>query len=177
MQNVLSNSEPYAPSDDTIFFANYIRNETGNCALDIGTGSGYLAKILLRGFNFVVATDIALDSLRKAHSSIDNCICCSGANGLNTKFDLVVCNLPYLPSEKIRDTAVDGGKNGVEVGLEIIESVKNMIKKGGKFLFLVSSLTNYQELITKTEEFGFATKIIARKKIFFEELILVEAKK
>ena len=57
MQNVLSNSEPYAPSDDTIFFANYIRNETGNCALDIGTGSGYLAKILLRGFNFVVATD------------------------------------------------------------------------------------------------------------------------
>lgn len=177
MQNVLSKTEPYEPSDDTIFFANYIQNETGNCALDIGTGSGHLAKVLLQGFNFVVATDIGLDSLRKVYSSIDNCICCSGANALNTKFDLVVCNLPYLPSEKIHDTAVDGGKNGTEVGLQIIESVKTVIKKGGRFLFLVSSLTNYQELITKTEEFGFATKIIARKKIFFEELILVEAKK
>jgi len=44
-------------------------------------------------------------------------------------------------------------------------------------LFVTSSLANYEKLIKKTKELGFNVNIVARKKLFFEELILFEAKK
>jgi release factor glutamine methyltransferase len=37
-------------------------------------------------------------------------------------------------------------------------------------------LSNYQKLIDYAEKLGMKTTIIAKKKLFFEELILVEAK-
>jgi release factor glutamine methyltransferase len=42
-------------------------------------------------------------------------------------------------------------------------------------IFLTSSLANYTKLIKLTESLGFKVKIVATKKLFFEELILVEA--
>jgi release factor glutamine methyltransferase len=61
------------------------------------------------------------------------------------------------------------------VPLQIINSAKNAIKKGGKILYLTSSLANHKKLLEETEYIGFYTKIVATKKLFFEELILVEA--
>ena len=174
LQNNYS-SNTYQPAEDTFFLADYIKNEKGSSALDIGTGSGYLAKILSQNFSLVVATDIDYDSLRSYHGS-QNSICCNGADALYHEFDLVVCNMPYLPSQEISDKTIDGGKEGVKVPLNIIESAKNCIKKGGKILFLTSSLANYYTLIAKTMQLGFDCSIVARKKLFFEELILVQAK-
>ena len=177
MQNKLSKSEYYSPAEDTIFLANQIQNEKGQFALDIGTGSGYLAKVLLPNFDLVVATDIIFDTAKKAHSAIENCVCCNAADALHAEFDLIVCNMPYLPSDKITDVTVDGSHEGVTVPLKIIKSAKNVLKKGGKILFLTSSLANYKELLKQTESLGFKVRIIATTKMFFEEIILVEATK
>jgi release factor glutamine methyltransferase len=106
---------------------------------------------------------------------VENCICCRSADPLAIKFDLVICNLPYLPSEEIIDPSVDGLDQGVLVPLQIIKSAKNIIKKGGKMLFITSSLANYKKLLEEAESLGFYAKIIATKKMFFEELILVQA--
>ena len=65
----------------------------------------------------------------------------------------------------------------VIIPLKIIKSAKNRLKPGGKFLFVTSSLSNYQKLVENTEKEGFDVKIIAKKKLFFEELILVEMRK
>ena len=46
MQNKLTKTEYYSPAEDTLFFAEYIQNEKGKYALDIGTGSGYQAALL-----------------------------------------------------------------------------------------------------------------------------------
>lgn len=175
MQNKLSKSDYYFPAEDSIFFANQIQNEKGKFALDIGTGSGYLAKVLMPNFDLVIATDISFDATKKAHSVIENCVCCNAADALRTKFDLIVCNMPYLPSDKITDVTVDGSHEGVTVPLNIIKSAKNLVKKGGKMLFLTSSLANYKELLKQTKSLGFQVRISATKKMFFEELILVEA--
>ncbi len=91
------------------------------------------------------------------------------------KFDLVICNMPYLPSEEIIDRTVDGLDDGLIVPLQIIKSAKNVIKKEGKMIYLTSSLANHTKLLEETTHLGFHTKIIATKKMFFEELILVEA--
>jgi len=176
LQSKLSKSETYSPAEDTFFLAEYLKNEKGKNALDIGTGSGYLIPILSKNFSFVVATDISFESLKSQKSKLSS-ICCNGADALQCKFDLIVCNLPYLPSEKISDQTIDGGLEGVEVPIKIIKSAKQCLKKDGKFLFLTSSLANYKRLVEKTKTLGFNVKILSRKKLFYEELILIEAKK
>ena len=172
-----SYGEYYQPAEDTLFFADNIRDEKGKASLDMGTGSGFLAKILANNFGLVVATDINLVALRKAHESVENCVCCNAADALNLDFDLVVCNLPYLPSDEISDPAVDGLKEGVEIPMKLIRSASNLLKNNGKLIYMTSSLANYLELIKRTEQLGFSTKILAKKKLFFEELILVECMK
>lgn len=174
MQNKLS--DIYTPAEDTFFLAECIEKERGESALEIGTGSGYLAGILQKNFDFVVATDIDFGVLRGQAAKIQNKICCDGANALGKKFDLIVCNLPYLPSEKIIDKTTDGGPEGLLVPLGIIESANHCIKPGGKMLFLTSSLANYQKLIEKVQSLGFSATIMAKKKLFFEELIIMEMK-
>ena len=173
MQKESQNSY-YVPAEDSIFIANYLENQKGKSALDIGTGSGILAKVLSKNFELVVATDIDIFALKKAHEIVDNCICCNSADALNASFDLVVCNLPYLPSEKLLDRTVDGLQEGIEIPGMIIKSAIQRIGKGGRLVFLTSSHANYNFLIELCTSLGFDTKIVTKKKLFYEELLLVE---
>ncbi len=168
-------TDTYTPAEDTFFLADHIINEKGHSALEIGTGSGYLAKILEKNFALVVATDVDINVFKSHANRLQNSICCDGASALGTKFDLVVCNLPYLPSDKITDKAVDGGPEGLLVPNRIIKSASTCLRTGGKMLYLTSSLVNYQKLMEKTESLGFSSNILAKKKLFFEELLIVEA--
>ena len=54
MENKFLQNDEYPPSEDTFFIANNIENEKGDYALDIGSGSGYLTKLLSKNFAFVV---------------------------------------------------------------------------------------------------------------------------
>ncbi len=157
--------------------ADNIENEKGNFALDIGSGSGYLTKLLSENFSFVVGTDINYEVLKNQTYSTKNLICCNGSDALKVKFDLIVCNLPYLATDEILDIATDGGTEGLEIPLKIIKSAIPCLNTTGKFLFVTSSLSNYQELINATKKEGLTVKVIAKKKLFFEELIIIEAKK
>ena len=157
--------------------ADIIENEKGNFALDIGSGSGYLTKLLSDNFSFVVGTDINFDVLKQQTYQTKNLICCNGSDAINAKFDLIVCNLPYLATEEILDIATDGGVEGLEIPLKIIKSAVPCLNETGKFLFVTSSLSNYKAIIDATENLGLIVKIIAKKKLFFEELIIIEAKK
>ena len=176
MQSKLSNNESYPPSEDTYFLEDNLVNEKGNLALDIGTGSGYLTRILSKNFLQVIATDIDFGSLINQNHRIKNCICCDAAEVFNCKFDLIVCNMPYLQSDSILDRRVDGGKEGVEVPLKIIKSAIKCLNKSGKMLFVTSSLANYEKLLEESKKLGLELKIVAKKKLFFEELLLVLAK-
>jgi len=146
-------------------------------ALDVGSGSGYLTKLLSEKFSFVVGTDINFDVLKNQTYKTQNIVCCNGGDAIMSKFDLIVCNLPYLATDEILDIATDGGLEGFEIPKKIFDSVINNIQKGGKFIFVTSTLSNYQRLIDYTKKLGLNSKIIAKKKLFFEELILVESQK
>ncbi len=175
MQNKLS-TESYKPAEDTFFLEDHINNERGNCALDIGSGSGYLTKVLSKSFSIVVGTDVNFDALKIQSNKTTNLVCCNASDALLMKFDLIVCNMPYLASDEILDIATDGGPEGVVIPMKIISSAKNCLKPDGKFLFVTSSLSNYQKIVEKTKKLGLEVEILDKKKLFFEELILVQAK-
>ena len=175
MQTKSLKNEEYPPSEDTFFIAENIENEKGECALDIGSGSGYLTKLLSENFSLVVGTDINCKVLHHQSSyKTKNLICCNGSDALGIKFDFIVCNLPYLATDEILDIATDCGAEGFEIPKKIFDSVLNNLKEDGKFIFVTSSLSNYQKLIDYFQKLGMKTSIIAKKKLFFEELILVE---
>ena len=170
-------SDYYLPAEDSFFLADYIENKKGKTALDIGTGSGIIAKTLTQNFSLVVATDINVSALKKAHETVANCICCNAADALQSGFDLIVCNLPYLPSDKLLDPTVDGLHDGVVIPSMIIKSAGNLVAKNGQLIFLTSSLANYDALVYLCKSLGFETNIAAKKKLFYEELIIVECTK
>ena len=174
MHRKLLEAEPYPPSEDTFFLADHIKNEKGESALDIGSGSGYLSSILKESFSLVIGTDILFNVLKKRNYYTENIICCSGADVINHQFDLIVCNMPYLNTDDISDVRTDGGKSGLEIPMKIIDSAKSCIKPGGKFIYVTSSLSDFKKLILYTKLTGFDVSILAKKKLFFEELILVQ---
>ncbi|HJW20173.1 MAG TPA: HemK2/MTQ2 family protein methyltransferase [Candidatus Nitrosotalea sp.] len=170
-------SNYYVPAEDSFFFDDYLKDKTGKSVLDIGTGSGILANTLSKNFALVVATDVNIVALIKAHETIGNCICCSAADALHVSFDLIVCNLPYLPSDELLDPTVDGLHDGTEIPSMIIKSASQRIEKNGKMVFLTSSLAKYDALIKLSESLGFDVIIAAKKKLFYEELIIIECTK
>ena len=175
MHKKLSEIEPYPPSEDTLFLADYIKGESGESALDIGTGSGYLASILEKSFSLVVGTDLVFNILRKQEYLTVNNVCCNGADAINQQFDLIICNMPYLNTDEVLDVRTDGGKDGLEIPIKIIDSATPQVKPGGKFIYVTSSLSDFKKLVLHTELNGFDVSILAKKKLFFEELILVKA--
>ena len=174
MQTKYLKNDEYPPSEDTFFIVDNIENEKGKFALDVGSGSGYLTKLLSENFSFVIGTDINFDVLKNQTYKTKNLVCCNGSDALKIKFDFIVCNLPYLATSEIIDIATDGGKDGFEIPKKIFDSVIENMTDNGKFIFVTSSLSNYQKLIEYAQKLGLKTRIMAKKKLFFEELILVE---
>ncbi len=167
-------NDEYPPSEDTFFIAENIENEKGYFALDVGSGSGYLTNLLSENFFYVVGTDVNFDVLKNQTYKTENIVCCNGSDALKIKFDFIVCNLPYLATDEIIDIATDGGAEGFEIPKKIFDSVICNLTEDGKFVFITSSLSNYQKLIEYAQKLGLKTRILAKKKLFFEELILVE---
>lgn len=165
----------YARAEDTFLLEDGIRGASGRAALEIGSGSGYLTKALERSFDIVVGTDINLGALRAQTFAAQNPVCCDGADALARAFDLVICNMPYVASDGIRTRATDGGRGGVEVPLHIMRSAIPKIAPGGRFLFVTSSISNPERLVALSRSAGLETRTVMAKRLFFEELLLIEA--
>jgi len=184
----------YRPSDDTYILADTVKDIEGYRALEIGTGSGYIAGILADRFKYVIATDIDLKALFYAkysngrggyrsdgnnygsnYSNINNIeyICCNAADALRAEFDLIVINPPYLPSDKIDDPAVDGGEYGIEIAMDMLRSAIRVLAYNGSIYMILSSLARYDILIEYAKELGLHASIVSNKALWFEELMVI----
>lgn len=168
-------SDEYAPAEDTFLLADAVESHSGSAALDVGTGSGYLARRLAERFALVVATDINLPVLKSQTYPAPIRVCCHGASALRGPFDLAVCNPPYLATDEVLDLSTDGGRGGTEVPSSMIRTVAPLLRPGGRLVFVSSSLSDYRALILLCKELGMSASVVRRKRIFFEELVVVEA--
>jgi release factor glutamine methyltransferase len=165
----------YIPSDDTFLLAECMKQYRGRWALEIGVGSGVLLNLLEKNFANVAGSDIDLRALRHCRGRSGAMIaCCDAASAFVGSFDLIVSNPPYLPDDKVRDMTVHGGPAGIETTIHFIRSALPLLARGGKMLFVVSSLADSSALDQLVGENKMSKKVVMEKRVFYETLSVVE---
>ena len=114
----------YEPQEDSIFFKvyleKYLKENKINSFLEIGTGSGILAKTASRliGPEKITASDINPKAIEALKNEKFKTIHSSLFQKIKGKFDLIIFNAPYLPlnqrEPKDSRLATTGGEKGEE---------------------------------------------------------------
>jgi len=182
----------YEPSDDSFLLAENLNIKKGERVLEIGTGSGIVAMYASKFTDDIVATDINADAILLAEKNflandIKNIKLLFGdlfdpikdEFRDNEKFDVILFNTPYLPTEECEilednlNYAFDGGLDGRKVINRFLDQVKDYLNEGGRVQLVQSSLANIDETILRLEELGFDAEITANERFFFEEIVLI----
>lgn len=165
--------EEYEPAEDTFLLCDYAQSLYGGTALDIGSGSGYVTRLLEQNFEFVACTDISHGVLRSQTYPARNRVCCNAADALHCKFDVIVSNPPYLDTETIQFPETDGGPGGVTVPAMFVRSAAPLLASGGEMGMVVSSLSRYGDLVGLAGSLGLKAEIALRRRLFCEELYVL----
>ena len=175
----------YYPADDSFLLAENLEIDKQNKVLDLGTGCGLLAIIAADTAQHVIAIDInplAIKNTKynanlnktKVETLLGNLF-----DPIKGKFDLIIFNPPYLPSEMnsndIEEKSWNGGMNGRLILDQFLKEVDNFLESDGKIQFVQSSLANIDQTLEKLKSLNFIPKIIARKKFFYEKLVVIKA--
>ena len=181
----------YVPAEDSYLLAENLEIKEGQSVLEIGTGSGIVAMYASRLTDRITVSDINFDACELARknfedNNIENIEILFGnmfEPVENRKFDVILFNTPYLPTEDdevIDDTinyAFDGGLNGRKVIDLFLNEVGNHLNDGGIVQMIQSSLSGNEETLEKLDNLGFIAEIKASEHFFFEDITLINAYK
>lgn len=176
---------PYGPREDTLLLLEGLRNRTSARALEIGVGTGTVTRVLAEVAAVAVGTEIersalqaARDRLRSSGTGRPELVHAAGAAPFRDGvFDLVAFNPPYLPSAAPRDRAVNGGHQGIQVTLAALPDIRRVLRLQGQLLVVTSSQANVRALLRALATQGLEVQRMRSRKLFFEELFLLEAVK
>ena len=181
----------YVPAEDSYLLADNLEIKEGQSVLEIGTGSGIVAMYASRLTDDITVTDINFDACELARRNF-------AENGIenieilwgnlfevveNRKFDVILFNTPYLPTEddEVLDNTInyafDGGLNGRKVIDLFLNEVGNHLNDGGIVQMIQSSLSGNDETLARLDEMGFIAEIAASEHFFFEDITLINAYK
>ena len=183
----------YIPAEDSYLLAENLEIKPDQSVLEIGTGSGIVAMYASRLSDSITVTDINFDACELARKNFE----ANDIEGIeilfgnmfepveNRKFDVILFNTPYLPTEEgevLDDTinyAFDGGLglNGRKVIDLFLDEVGNHLNDGGIVQMIQSSLSGNEETLQKFDEMGFIAEIKASEHFFFEDITLINAYK
>jgi release factor glutamine methyltransferase len=181
----------YEPAEDSFLLAENMNVTKGDIVLDMGTGCGILAILAAQKTKKVMAIDINPYAITCAIKNAElNCVSeniefrCGDLfkpTKLGDKFSIILFNSPYLPSEPNEEKswigkAWAGGPNGRKVIDRFIIDAPNALTENGKILLIQSSLSDVEKTLERFSENNLLAKIIAKVKVPFEDIVLVEAK-
>ena len=134
------------------------RRPDSRSAVDVGTGSGCIAISLAAKIQNLrlVATDLSSEALEVArrnaqkYSVLDRVefCCCDLLPPEGRVYDLIVANLPYIPTDTMKalpvygrepTLALDGGQDGLEVVRRLIALAPECLSPGGMALLEIES--------------------------------------
>jgi len=174
--------EVYQPAEDSHLLARTAREYApGARALDVGTGSGYVAATLRDAGAAVVGTDRTPAACRQAREAGVAVVRATLADPFVTDaFDLVTFNPPYLPTpedvgfDDPMERALSGGPDGRQVIDPFLATVGRVLAPDGVVLLLASTLTDVDAVRDLARDAGFATARIAEESFPFERLVVLE---
>jgi release factor glutamine methyltransferase len=185
--------EVYEPAEDTFLIADYVAQivKETDTVLDMGTGCGLLAVIAAKKALKVVATDLNPHAIECARLNIKTNSLLGKVDARQgnlfkplqktEKFDLIIFNAPYLPSEPHEEKtcigrAWAGGHSGRQVIDRFIDDAPQYLKEEGRILLAQSTLADIEKTMTKFSKAGFEVSVVAEKKFPFETIVIVQAK-
>ncbi len=176
-----NNDEVYQPAEDTFLLLKAALAEAGpaDSVLEIGCGSGFISQELSPKVFRLLATDINPHAGRAARARGVEVVRADLFRGVKGKFDLILFNAPYLPTQPEErtghwiDRALDGGESGRETVDRFIKDLAGHLRPGGRALLLISSLTGLAEVQQAAEAAGFTAKVVAEEGCFFERLYVL----
>ncbi len=184
-QILLCMTDPvYEPQEDSRLLQRVVPNYAKGAVLDMCTGSGILAAEAAKTADRVIGLDSNPASVLYAqqHHAHPHLIFLESdlfslfklGKISADKFDLIICNPPYLPKDLYPDPALDGGKEGYEFIARFLAEAKHYLKPGGRILLLFSSLTKKNMVLALFQRFKYDYKLVASQKLDFEELYVYE---
>ncbi|OGO12794.1 MAG: protein-(glutamine-N5) methyltransferase, release factor-specific [Chloroflexi bacterium RBG_19FT_COMBO_50_10] len=127
-------------------------------AIDVGTGSGCIAIALAMNIPnlYVLLTDISPQALNVARVNVQIFKLADRLEfrqtdllfGIAGQYDLICANLPYIPSQTLRDLpvaerepllALDGGQRGIELIARLLDQARNHLAPGGLMLLEIEA--------------------------------------
>ncbi len=175
----------YYPREDSLLLAKAVERLKlkGAATLEVGCGCGFLSVLLSKKRASVTAVDVNPEAVETARINSErnkarvNCLVSDLFSNINGKFDLIIFNPPYLPTEEgEKDPAYSGGRSGRDTIGKFVAGAKNHLKPKGGVLLLISSLTGEKEVIELFRKQGMKAAAIEKEKIPWEELIVLGAR-
>lgn len=166
--------EPYLFSEDSALIGKVIEKYSGERCLEIGAGNGGIIAKLSESFSLVVGTDIVEPSMRDWRTAANFILADRATCMRSSSFDFVVYNPPYLAEDGAGDQAVEGGR-GLELPIAFLHEALRAVKRTGAIVFLLNNETKIDEIKTICARQGFAIRLMASRRVFFEELSVYEA--
>jgi len=172
----------YQPAEDSKLLADAVadRIETGQRALDVGTGSGYVAARMAEAGADAVGADLNPHACRQAREAGLPAVRADlTAPFRNGAFDVVAFNPPYLPStpetewDDWMEKALSGGEDGRAAIDPFLDDVGRVLAPDGAAYLLVSSLTDPEAVRERARANGLGSEEIARESHPFETLLVL----
>ncbi len=175
----------YCPREDSELLAKVLESTPlkDKRVLEIGCGSGLLSILMSKKGAHVTAVDINEDAVEITKINAErndtkiSALVSDMFEKVKGRFDLIVFNPPYLPigEDDVEDVTYSGGSSGREIIEIFLDTAPEYLNMAGNLIFAISSLTDEGEVLHLIKEAGLHPRIIARQKIPWEELIVVEA--
>jgi len=181
----------YEPAEDSFLFAEHLDVKIGTTVLDMGTGTGILGILAAQHAGSVLSVDVnpfavrcarrnsqinrAQDSMSFLQSDLFTAL------DKTAKFDQILFNAPYLPTDNIIEKAWiehawTGGTTGREVIDRFISQATAYLGRTGEIMLMQSNLANVEVTISSLKANGMSSEIVVELPLpFFEKLILIRA--
>ncbi|MCK5150503.1 MAG: tRNA (adenine(22)-N(1))-methyltransferase TrmK [Candidatus Thorarchaeota archaeon] len=173
----------YPPAEDTFLLLDSIDTKPSDRALEVGSGTGYVALHLCQAVSQVIAIDISFAAVRNTIANVrtnslqNKCTVIQSEmlTGLSPreKFSIIAFNPPYLPAEEggtSLDHALIGGEVGIELTERFIRQAVEYLQPEGRLYVVVSSLADVETIERVMNSCSLSTEIVGETPLFFEKL-------
>ena len=176
----------YQPAEDSKLLADATVEdvEPGDRALDVGTGSGYVAARMREAGADVVGTDLNPHACRQAADAGIPAVRTDLASAFRDgAFDVVAFNPPYLPTELEREwddwmeRALSGGEDGRATIDPFLDDLGQVLAPDGAAHLLVSSLTDPAVVRERSAANELEAEEVASESHPFETLLVLRIKR